>query len=112
MGNLYTYGIHKNLTPVYLFIYIAIDEIGKILGIHDIEAITSIFLGQSNITVRGKFNKATKGTSVASIIARSAFPYEIKYRILPEFTGVPLINCKYILPKKKLVFLLDDLYLM
>ena len=104
MGNLYTYGIHKNLTPVELFVYIAIDEIGKVLGIHDIEAIVAIFLGQNNITVRGKFNKATKGTSVASIIARSAFPYEIKYRILPAFTGVPLINCKYILTKKIGVF--------
>lgn len=69
MGNLYTYGIHKNLIPAELFVYIAIDEIGKGLGIHNVDAITAIFLGQNNIAVRGKFKGATKGTSVASIIA-------------------------------------------
>lgn len=31
MGNLYTHGIHKNVTGLKLFIYIAIDEIGKAL---------------------------------------------------------------------------------
>lgn len=67
--------------------------------------------GQNYITVRGKFNKATKGTSIASIVARKYLPYEIKCRILPAFTGIPLINCKYILTKK-LEFLLGDLYLM
>lgn len=111
MGNLYTYGIYKNLIPAELFVYIAIDEIGKGLGIHDVDAITAIFLGQNNITVRGKFNKTTKGTSIESIMARSALPYSIKYRILPAFTGVPFINWKYILTKK-LAFLLGDLYFM
>ncbi|WP_338332839.1 hypothetical protein [Acetobacter sp. LMG 32666] len=73
MGNLYKYGIHKNLKPVALFAYIAIDEIGKGLRIHDIEAIVATFLGQNNITVRGEFNQYTKGT--------------------------PLRNCRYILTK-------------
>ncbi len=104
MGDLYTYGIHENVTSVELFVYIAINEIGKGLWIHDIEAIVAIFLGQNNITVRGKFKGAIKGTSVASIIARSAFPYEIKYKILPAFTGVPLIKCRYILTKNIRVF--------
>ncbi|NSL93100.1 hypothetical protein [Acetobacter syzygii] len=104
MGNLYTYGIHKNLIPAELFVYIAIDEIGKGLGIHDVEAVAAIFLGQNNIAIRGKFKGATKGTSVASIIARSALPYSIKYRILPAFTGVPFINWKYILTKNWLFF--------
>lgn len=31
MGNLYTHGIHKHVTDLELFIYIAIDGIGKAL---------------------------------------------------------------------------------
>ncbi|GBQ51473.1 hypothetical protein AA18895_2270 [Acetobacter ghanensis DSM 18895] len=77
MGDLYTYGIHENVTSSELFVYIAINEIGKGLWIHHIAAIVSIFLGQNNIATRCKFKESTKGTSVALIIARSAFPYEI-----------------------------------
>ncbi|WP_139313121.1 hypothetical protein [Novacetimonas hansenii] len=60
--------------------------------------------GRNYITVRGKFNKATKGTSIASIVAQKYLPYEIKYRIIPAFTGIPLISCKYMLTKKIGVF--------
>ncbi|WP_080416635.1 STM2901 family protein [Burkholderia ubonensis] len=86
--NRYTYGIHRNLTPADLFVYVAIDEIQKQLGFSDLAGAAAILLGQNDVPVSGKLGGAVPGTSVISMIsmaARNMLPYNVRIR-LPTIT--------------------------
>jgi hypothetical protein len=87
--NRYTYGIHHNLRPADLFVYVALDETQKRLGLGDLGAAAAVLLGQADVPVPGKFAGATAGTSVASLAARRLLPYKVAVR-LPMITGVGL----------------------
>ncbi|WP_206951299.1 STM2901 family protein [Trinickia acidisoli] len=87
--NRYTYGIHQNLTPADLFVYVAIDETRKQLGLDDLAAASAVLLGQADVPVPGKVAGATAGTSVASLTARKLLPFKVRVR-LPMITKVGL----------------------
>lgn len=87
--NRYTYGIHGNLTPADLFVYVAIDEARKQLGLDDLAAASAVLLGQADVPVPGKVAGATEGTSVASLAARRLLPFKVRVR-LPMITKVGL----------------------
>lgn len=87
--NRYTYGIHQNLTPADLFVYVALDETRKQLGLDDLAAASAVLLGQADVPVPGKVAGATEGTSVASLTARKLLPFKVRVR-LPMITKVGL----------------------
>jgi hypothetical protein len=87
MPNTYVFGIHKNLSPVELFFFVAVDETLDELGVTDAVGVAMVLAGQRFIPTREKFAGAVKGTSLASIWSRRLLPYEIKHRILPTFTS-------------------------
>lgn len=87
--NRYTYGIHQNLTPADLFVYVAIDETRKQLGLDDLAAASAVLLGQADVPVPGKVAGATAGTSVASLTVRKLLPFKVRVR-LPMITKVGL----------------------
>ncbi|MFP6560284.1 STM2901 family protein [Paraburkholderia sp. B3] len=87
--NHYAYGIHQNLRPVDLFVYVAIDETQKQLGFGDLSAAAAMLLGQADVPAPGKFAGATAGTSVASLVARRLLPVKVAVR-LPMITGAGL----------------------
>ncbi|WP_321878718.1 STM2901 family protein [Paraburkholderia bannensis] len=87
MSNIYTYGIHTDLTREELFLLIAIDKTCEQLGIDDAVSVGMILIGQRFIPTRGKFAGAVKGTSIASIVSRRLLPYELKQKILPTVTS-------------------------
>jgi hypothetical protein len=87
--NRYTYGIHQNLTPTDLFVYVALDETRKQLGLDDLAAASAVLLGQADVPVAGKVAGATVGTSVASLTARKLLPFKVRVR-LPMITKVGL----------------------
>ncbi|KVM72823.1 hypothetical protein WL30_05835 [Burkholderia ubonensis] len=79
--NSYTYGQHRDLKPVDLFFWIAIDQTQKRLGFDDLAAASAVLLGQADVPAPGKFAGATKGTSVASIAARKLLPIQLRIRL-------------------------------
>jgi hypothetical protein len=87
--NRYTYGIQQNLTPTDLFVYVALDETRKQLGLDDLAAASAVLLGQADVPVAGKVAGATVGTSVASLTARKLLPFKVRVR-LPMITKVGL----------------------
>ncbi|MGS0980655.1 MULTISPECIES: STM2901 family protein [Burkholderia] len=87
--NLYSYGTHRSLRPVDLFVWIALDETKKRLGLDDLAAASAVLLGQADVPVPGKFAGATEGSSVASMAARKLFPQKLPFR-LPMITGIGL----------------------
>ncbi|AJY06178.1 hypothetical protein QZM46_06075 [Burkholderia vietnamiensis] len=87
--NRYRFGIHQNLRPVDLFVYVALDETQKQLGLDDLGAAAAVLLGQADVPAPGKFVGATAGTSVASLAARKLLPFKVAVR-LPMITGVGL----------------------
>jgi hypothetical protein len=48
---------------------------------------------------------ATKGTSVASVMSRSLFRYELKKKILPTFTMQSIKRLRWVLTHKLSVFI-------
>ncbi len=85
-GNTYAYGIHRNLTPPELFFLVFLDETSKQLGFDDLVATAAIIVGWPFLPTRRKPLGTTKGTSIASRIARKHLDFEIKQRILPTLT--------------------------
>ncbi|CAD6559697.1 STM2901 family protein [Paraburkholderia metrosideri] len=85
----YTFGIPKNLRPVDLFVYVALDETARQPGLTDLTAAAAVLLGQADLPVPGKFTGATAGTSVASLTARQLLPFKVAFR-LPMITLVGL----------------------
>lgn len=101
----YNYGGQTSLTPTELFFMIAFDETCKQIGLEDANAMILILLGWPFVPTRRKPGGATKGTSVASIWARSTFGYEFKRRVLPTFTLGSIARFRWILTRKLGVFI-------
>lgn len=87
--NRYSYGAHRNLRAVDLFVWVALDETRKQFGLDDLAAASAVLLGQADVPVAGKVAGATEGTSVASLAARKLFPQMLPFR-LPMITGIGL----------------------
>ncbi len=94
MANGYRFGIHEQLEPQELFFLIFVDTAAKHFGIEDVAALGAIVAGYPVITTRGKFNGATRGTSIASVVARKALPFKLKYQILPTVTLKSMASLK------------------
>ena len=80
-NNRYAYGIHQNLAPAELFVFVALDETRKQLGLDDLFSAAAILLGQNDVQVAGKLGGAVKGTSVVSLTARSLLPFNLRTRL-------------------------------
>ncbi|WP_063532607.1 STM2901 family protein [Burkholderia sp. MSMB1589WGS] len=100
----YNYLSHQNLTPVELFFFVAADETCKQVGIDDVEAVILIFSGLPILPTRAKPLGATKGTSVASVMSRSVFRYELKRKVLPTVTLQSIKGLRVILTHRLAVF--------
>ncbi|RKP50820.1 STM2901 family protein [Trinickia fusca] len=104
MSNTYNYGSHKDLEPTELFLFIAIDQTCEQLGINDVEYVILILSGLPILPTRAKPLGATKGTSVASVMSRSLFRYELKRKVLPTFTLRSIQRLRWVLTHKLSVF--------
>jgi hypothetical protein len=104
MGNAYNYGRHRNLTPLELFLFIAVGETCDQLGIDDVEAVILILSGLPFLPIRAKPAGATKGTSVASAMSRSLIRYELNNKVLPTFTLNSIKRFRWILTHRLSVF--------
>lgn len=102
--NTYRYGVHADLTPAALFFFIAVEETCAQVGIDDVEAVILILTGWPILPTRQKFGGATKGTSIASVMARSIFRYQLNRRILPTVTLQSIKSFRIILTGKLSVF--------
>jgi len=80
-ANLYSYGIHRNISAGELFFYVALDQTRKELGFDDLAAASAILLGQNDVPVSGKLAGAVSGTSVASLVARTFLPFRVAVRL-------------------------------
>ncbi|OBR53968.1 STM2901 family protein [Paraburkholderia tropica] len=85
-GNVYDYGIHRNLSPSELFFLVFLDETSQQLGMDDLVDVAAIIVGWPLLPTRRKPGGTTKGTSIASRVARRHLDFEIKARILPTLT--------------------------
>ena len=85
--NRYSYQGVDNLEPLLLFFWVAANEAGEQLGVHDIGALMAIVLGQPVIPTRGKFGGSIRGTSPASVAARRFLNVELRHRVLPTITA-------------------------
>lgn len=90
----YCYNEMVGLSPGELFFWIMVDEAQNQLGVQDIAAMFAVIAGQPIVPTRGKFAKATKGTSIASIAARRTLNYDLKYRVLPTVTNQSIRNLR------------------
>lgn len=104
MSNLYNYRFHTELTAAELFAMIAVEETCSQLGIDDVEAVILILSGLPFLPTRAKPMGATKNTSVASVMSRSLFRYELKRKVLPTFTWSSMRRFRWILTHRLAVF--------
>lgn len=77
----YAYGVHQNLSPAELFVYVGLDETRKQLGFDDLASAAAILLGQNDVPIAGKLSGAVTGTSVVSMAARRFLPLNISVRL-------------------------------
>lgn len=98
MQSTYHYNGHLNLSDAELLFWIAVDKTLEQLGIEDTAAVFAILSGQPVIPTRGKFQGATKGTSLASVASRRLLNYDLKYR-LPMITGSSINTLRIALTK-------------
>ncbi len=52
--NRYTYDHRQNLSPPEVFVWIALNETRKQLGLDDLASAAAILLGQNDVPVSGK----------------------------------------------------------
>ncbi|MEL6476161.1 MAG: hypothetical protein AAFR17_02445 [Pseudomonadota bacterium] len=83
----YCYNGMDDLSAGELFFWIMVDKAQEHLGVEDLAAMFAVIAGQPILKTRGKFAGATKGTSVASVVARRTLNYDLKRRILPTITN-------------------------
>lgn len=81
----YCYQGMVGLSAGELFYWILVEKTQKHIGIKDLAAAIAIVAGQPLLPTRGKVAGATKGTSIASVVARRMISYKLKYR-LPTIT--------------------------
>nr|WP_198351881.1 hypothetical protein [Burkholderia ubonensis] len=74
------------------------------LGINDVEYVILILSGLPILPTRAKPLGATKGTSLASVMSRSVFRYELKRKVLPTFTLNSMKRLRWILTHKLSTF--------
>ncbi|KVH30731.1 STM2901 family protein [Burkholderia cepacia] len=104
MNNTYSFGTHRDLTPMELFFLAFIDETCKELGVDDVAAVVAIVAGQNWMPTRAKPFGTTPGTSVASILSRKYLDYDLKRKILPTLTNASVKRLKFILVRNIGVF--------
>ncbi|KVK77535.1 hypothetical protein WS90_23405 [Burkholderia cepacia] len=104
MNNTYSFGTHRDLTPMELFFLVFIDETCKELGVDDVAAVVAIVAGQNWMPTRAKPFGTTPGTSVASILSRKYLDYDLKRKILPTLTNASVKRLKFILVRNIGVF--------
>lgn len=104
MNNTYSFGTHRDLTPMELFFLVFIDETCKELGVDDVAAVVAIVAGQNWMPTRAKPFGTTPGTSVASILSRKYLDYDLKKKILPTLTNASVKRLKFILVRNIGVF--------
>lgn len=104
MPNLYSYGIHHDLTASQLFFVVMLDESASHLGVSDLAALGGAIVGWPFLSTRQKPKGATIGTSIASRVARRHLDYEIRWRILPTLTLASVRNMKIIFTRNLGVF--------
>ncbi|VWC31483.1 membrane protein [Burkholderia lata] len=83
--NRYSYEGRVDLMPGDLFFRVAVNQVCKRFGVHDLGAAAAVLLGQNDVPIPGKLRGAVAGTSVASIAARKALPFNVGIR-LPTIT--------------------------
>jgi len=105
MNNTYNYGSHKDLEPTELFLFIAVEQTCEQLGVDDVEYVILIFSGMPILPTRAKPLGATKRTSIASVMSRSLFRYELKKKLLPTFTLNSIKRLRWILTHKLSTFI-------
>lgn len=86
------------------FFFVAVEETCARVGIDDVEAVILILAGWPILPTRQKFGGATKGTSVASVMARSIFRYQLNRNVLPTVTLQSIKSFRIILTRKLSVF--------
>lgn len=74
LNGTYFYAGRPNLKANELLFMIFCEEFAEQVGVDDFGAIVAIVLGLNILSTRGKFARATPGTSLASRGARRAFP--------------------------------------
>lgn len=75
------------------------------MGTDDVEAVILILSGWPLLPTRQKFGGATKGTSVASVVARALFRQKFKYEILPTLTLGSIKSLRIIVTRRLSVFI-------
>ncbi|WP_017347320.1 STM2901 family protein [Pantoea sp. A4] len=94
LNGTYFYNGMINLTASELFFWVFMDTVNHQLGWgKDLTALASIILGQPILKTRGKFHGSTKGTSIASVLARRHLNLELPFH-LPTFTNATLRTMK------------------
>lgn len=84
----YTYHRHRDLTPAEFFLFIAIDETKKQLGINDLLAASGVLLGQNDVLIAGT-SSATRRRTQAWRRLRPALRCLMDLRIrLPMITRI------------------------
>jgi len=96
VSNVYDYGIHKGLSPPQLFFMVMLNETSEELGVKDLEALGAAIAGYPLLSTRAKFAGTTKGTSIASKLARTALPINLRTRVLPTLTFKSVRSLKFI----------------
>ena len=86
------------------FFFVAVEETCARAGIDDVEAVILILAGWPVLPTRQKFGGATKGTSVASVMARSIFRHQLNRKVLPTVTLQSIKSFRIILTRKLSVF--------
>ena len=82
----YCYEDMVDLSAGELFFWILVDKAQEHLGVKDLVAMFAVIAGQPILRTRGKFAGTTKGTSIASRVARKTLNYNLKRRVLPTVT--------------------------
>lgn len=92
--NHYTYGGRDNLTGQELYVAILTEETCKRLEVADVAAIIAFLIGQPFLSTRQKFNGATPGTSLASVIARALLDFNLPVRV-PTLTNKSILALRF-----------------
>lgn len=93
LNGTYFYRGISNLSAGELFFWVFLDAVNDQFGTSNIVAAACIVLGQPILATRGKFEGATKGTSIVSKTARRYLNVELPFR-LPTFTNASLRTLK------------------
>jgi len=97
-SNVYQFNEYRNLSPVELFFWIALDQTKKQLGFADLAAVATWLLSANDVPVSGKMKTATEGTSVLSLFFRRVIKTRAPMK-LPTITLMSLRKGKLLYTK-------------